>query len=290
LTKKKRLKDLLKKEVLMERNGHQKVGVYVDVSNIAQNGGFGMHYDVLREFACRNHGVAMRLNAYVAYDEKKAEEDYDYKVKSSNFHSILRDFGFKVIVKKVKWYYDEANNKYGKANADLDMAVDALLQSDRLDYVLLATGDGDFVQVVKALQNKGCRVEALGFKNVSGSLKKEADVYTSGYLVPDLLTTESESSKPWGLEGSRVRGICYNWFIEKGYGFMRYLSSINGGLWVTDTRKADSPYETAFVHESQMSEVIDIHNLPNRETIFEFTVTKRGEKGYQATDLRLVNL
>ena len=30
----------------MEKVGHQKVGVYVDVSNIAQNGGYGMHYDV----------------------------------------------------------------------------------------------------------------------------------------------------------------------------------------------------------------------------------------------------
>ena len=30
----------------MDKNGELKVGVYVDVSNIAQNGGFGMHYDI----------------------------------------------------------------------------------------------------------------------------------------------------------------------------------------------------------------------------------------------------
>lgn len=272
----------------MERTGHQKVGVYVDVSNIAQNGGYGMHYDVLREFACRNSGIGMRLNAYVAYDEDKAKINQEYKDKSDNFHSILRDFGFKVIVKKVKWYYDENNNKYGKANADLDMAVDALLQSDRLDYVLLATGDGDFVQVVKALQNKGCRVEIVAFKNVSSDLKKEADVFTSGLLVPDLLTSENDHSvKTWGEIGSRVRGICYNWFPEKGYGFMRYLKNFNGGLWVTDTRKNDSPYETAFVHETQMSEAVDIHSLPNRDIVLEFTIAK-GEKGFQAVDLKLV--
>ena len=58
----------------MDKNGHLKVGVYVDVSNIAQNGGFGMQYDVLREFACRNSGVAMRLNAYVAHDEEMAKK------------------------------------------------------------------------------------------------------------------------------------------------------------------------------------------------------------------------
>lgn len=274
----------------MEKNGQQKVGVYVDVSNIAQNGGYGMRYDILREFACRNHGIAMRLNAYVAHDEEKAKSNFDYKDKSDNFHSILRDFGFKVIVKKVKWFYDEQNNKYGKANADLDMAVDALLQSDRLDYVLLATGDGDFVQVIKALQNKGCRVEILAFKNVSSELKKEADVFTSGFLVPDLLSNEAEyaNSKQWGEIGSRVRGICYNWFSDKGYGFMRFLKNTHGGLWVTDTRRADSPYETAFVHESQMSEAVDINSLPNRDIILEFTLSK-GEKGYQAVDLKLIH-
>ena len=59
----------------MDRHENLKVGVYVDVSNIAQNGGYGMHYDVLREFACRNHGIALRLNAYVAFDAERAKTD-----------------------------------------------------------------------------------------------------------------------------------------------------------------------------------------------------------------------
>ena len=58
----------------MERTGFQKVGIYVDVANIAQNGGYGIAYDVLREFACRNHGTAVRLNAYLAFDEGESEE------------------------------------------------------------------------------------------------------------------------------------------------------------------------------------------------------------------------
>ena len=271
----------------MEKTGRLKIGVYVDVSNIAQNGGYGMHYDQLREFACRNHGTAMRLNVYVAYDEEKARANVEYRIKSDNFHSILRDFGYKVIVKKVKWYFDEHNNRFGKANADLDMAVDALSQSDRLDYVLLATGDGDFTQVVKTLQNKGCRVEVLAFKNVSDELKKEADVFTSGFLVPGLINTDTEiSHKQWGEIGSRVRGICYNWFYEKGYGFLRYIKNMQGGLWVLDTRKDESAYETVFVHETQMSEIVDVGTLPNRDIIFEFTLTK-SEKGYVATDLKI---
>ena len=52
-----------------------KIGVYVDVANINRNGGYGMHYDVLREFACRDGAEAIRLNAYVSFDVERARED-----------------------------------------------------------------------------------------------------------------------------------------------------------------------------------------------------------------------
>lgn len=274
----------------MEETGTLKVGVYVDVSNIAQNGGFGMQYDVLREFACRNHGVAIRLNAYVAFDEELANKNHDYKKKSLNFHSVLRDFGFKVIVKTVKWYVDEQGNRYGKSNADLDMAVDALVQSERLDYVLMVTGDGDFIQVVRALQSKGCRVEVLAFKNVAHELRNEADIFTSGYLVPNLLPLN-----PNYKENNRniVRGVCYNFHHhddpKKCYGFMRYMKNICGSLWIMDSRKEDSPYETAFAHSSQFPKDFDIFTLPNREQIFEFEIKKDKDDRLQAESIKPIH-
>ncbi|MBL7033296.1 MAG: NYN domain-containing protein, partial [Candidatus Delongbacteria bacterium] len=136
-----------------------KIGVYIDVSNLAMNGGFGMRYEVLRAFACREGGEAVRLNAYVSFDAERANNDPEYKIRQYRFHSALRDLGYKVIRKEVKWYQDENGNPVAKANVDLELAVDALLQSTNLDRVILATGDGDFVQVVTALQNAGCRVE-----------------------------------------------------------------------------------------------------------------------------------
>lgn len=262
-----------------------RVGVYVDVSNIAQNGGYGMQYDVLREFACRNNGTAIRLNAYVAFDEEMAKVNHEYKIKSTNFHSVLRDFGFKVIVKTVRWFTDEHGNRYGKSNADLDMAVDALMQSERLDYVLIVSGDGDFVQVVRALQNKGCRVEVLAFNNVAHELKTEADVFTSGYIVPNLIPIEIQEKH----NGRKVvRGVCYSFNQEKGYGFMRYMKDLSGGMWITDSRKRESPYGTAFVHNSQFPEYIDLKHLPNRDMIFEFTLREVEGKGLQAEHVKLL--
>ncbi|MDO9578288.1 MAG: NYN domain-containing protein [Candidatus Cloacimonadales bacterium] len=269
----------------MDKTGYLRVGIYVDVSNIAHNGGYGMQYDVLRAFACRNDGVAVRLNAYVAYDEELAQLNLEYKKKAKSFHSILRDFGYKVIVKTVKWYTDEQGNRYGKSNADLDMAVDALMQSERLDYVLLVSGDGDFVQVVRALQNRGCRVEVLAFNNVSNDLKNEADVFTSGYLVPDLSPIEMHDV----TNGKKIaRGVCYSYNHEKGYGFLRFMKDVVGGLWITDSRKSESAYQTAFAHNSQFPENLDLNRLPNREMVFEFELKDVEGKGLQAEKIILL--
>ncbi len=269
----------------MPRQRAQRVGLYIDGANIARNGGYGMRFDILRDFACRDSGEPVRLNAYVVYDEDRGKTDRDYRVRSFNFHSTLRDYGYKVIEKKVAWYVDEAGNRFGKANADLDMAVDALLQSENLEKVIMATGDGDFVQVVRALQNKGCRVEAVAFQNVSSNLKREVDLYISGYLIPNLLPTNgTDPRKPWGDVGSKVRGICYTYNSTKNFGFMRYIARIGPGLWITDTRRSDSPYGTAFAHESSFDQSTDVHHLPSRDLIFEFDLAM-GEKGMQASNI-----
>ena len=126
-----------------------RVGVYVDVENIIRNGGRGMRFDVLRDLACRDGANAIRLNAYLAFDEGRAERDVDYRNRATRYHFALRDVGFKVIEKPVQWYTNEDGGQVSKANSDLDLAVDLLLQSAKLDRVVLVTGDGDFVQVVR---------------------------------------------------------------------------------------------------------------------------------------------
>ncbi len=258
-----------------------RVGVYVDTDNITRNGGRGLRYDVLREFACRDGADALRLNSYTSFDRDRAQTDEDYKRNVQSFQAALRDFGYKVIVKHVKWYINEDGKRFGKANSDLDMAVDVLLEARNIDRVLLATGDGDFTKVARALQNMGCRVEVVAFDNVSGDLRREADLYVSGYLIPGLLPGESRGPD-WGEEGSRVRGLCHWYDAIKGFGFIRYLKSFSGPLWVTDTTREDSPYASTFVHSSELQRAgINTQELPSRRHILEFTLrpspTKPGE-------------
>lgn len=267
----------------------QRVGVYVDAENVRYNGGYQMRYDVLRRFAGRENGILQRLNTYIAYDEERAREDFEYKKKSKTYQQMVRDFGWKVTTKIVRRYTDEAGNVSTKANADLDMAVDAMLQSEKLDLVIMVTGDGDFLQVVNALQNRGCRVELIAFKNISRNLQQEVDEFWSGYLIPDLLPISYEPRNEWGKPGSCVRGVCTKWFPDKGYGFLRFIDKLSPDLWITDPREPDSPYVSVFCHANEVAEEVGEDLLMNRDTILEFYLSESEQKdnGLVANNVRL---
>ncbi len=269
-----------------------KTGVFIDVSNIILNGGYGMRYDVLRKFASRNAAQLLRLNAYVSYDPQRSEVDNDYRIGQQRFHSVLHDLGYKVIIKEVRWYEDDEGNKVGKSNIDMDLAVDALAQSENLDRVLLVTGDGDFVQVIRALQNKGRRVEAVAFSNSSGALRREADSYVSGYLIPNLLPIKSQNSDAeWGEVNSYVRGICLSYDLVKNYGFFRYQKTLESELWRTDYRDERTPYGTIFFHDSEIIDKdIDLSKITHRKYVMEFEIAPGQEKGqFKAINIRSIS-
>lgn len=256
---------------------NSRIGVYVDTANMYRNGGFRMRYDVLREFACRDGAEPMRLNAYVSFDADRARTDPVYERNTQRFYSLLRDFGFKVMIKEVRWYEDENGKRYGKANADLDLAVDMLLQSQNLDRVMLVTGDGDFARLVRAIQDRGCRVEVVSLDNASADLRRESDLFISGYLVPNLVPAFTNGGPTgdepvWGELGSIVRGTCY--FHKQSYGFMRFLCAAGPKLWLTDTQHPDSPYETAYFHDSNLPDNVDPVLLPSYNHVFQFELAE----------------
>lgn len=263
-----------------------KVAVYADSENLKRNGGFGMRYNTLREFACRGGAEPIRLNVYIPYDETRAKDNVSYRDGQERLHAQLRDCGFKVITKEVKWYKGESGEMVSKSNVDLDLAVDAITQSEKLDRIILATGDGDFVQVARALQNRGCRVEVVAFDNISADLKKEADLFMSGYLIPDLLPIRrseeerrSGNGKKWGQIGGYVRGVCNTFDQERGFGFIRYIKDANSELWRSDYQNELSAYGSAFLHQSELPSSVSVTDLPTRKLVFEFKLSEGQEEG-----------
>lgn len=182
-----------------------KTAIYVDAENIKMSGGYGMRYDVLVGLANNLNSVLLRANCYLAEDLERTQRDPDYRQKVNSYHNILRQCGFKIIKKYVRRFKDEDGNITTKANADMDLAIDALLQARNLDRIILLTGDGDFLRLIIALQNMGCRVEVIGFHNVSKELREVADSYISGFLVPGLLPIAGSNSGTTATSGSAAQ-------------------------------------------------------------------------------------
>lgn len=266
----------------------RRVGVYVDAENVRMNGGFGMRYDVLRRFAERGGGRVQRLNTYVAIDRERWETDPSYKDKQQSYQQRLREFGWYIHEKTVRRFQDEDGSIVMKANADMEFAIDALIQSDRLDRVILVTGDGDFCRLVRALRDKGCRVELIGFENVSHELKRAADLFVSGYLVPGLLPVDAGGE--WGAEGSRVRGLLRYGVPDKNIGFVFFLERIDGNIWVVDDRHPDSPYGKAVVLREDLPRDVDLAAIDPAGIPLEFSLRKNShpEPRYIAKDCRRV--
>ncbi|MEN8175797.1 MAG: NYN domain-containing protein [Pseudomonadota bacterium] len=267
-----------------------KVGVFVDAENVRYNGGYQMRYDVLRRFAARGERSLVRLNTYVAFDPERAGEDPEYARRAYGFQQAARQYGWKVNVKNARHFTDSDGNTITKANADIDIAVDALQQADNLDEILLVSGDGDFCPLVAALQSRGCRAELVGFDNVSRSLQRQVDFFHSGFLIPDLVSISYEPRNQWGETGSCVRGLCTKWFSDKGYGFLSFLRQIDDNIWLTDSRVPESPWSSVFCHINEVASEVTEENLLKGDTVLEFYLKEspQEEGGLVAQNVRLI--
>lgn len=249
-----------------------KTGIYVDAENIRLCGGYGMRYDVLVELANLGKSVLLRANCYLAEDRTRTKEDSEYRQKLYRYHDVLRQCGFKVIKKFVKHFIDDEGIMTTKANADMDLAIDALLQARNLDRIILLTGDGDFIRLVLALQNMGCRVEVIAFNNVSNELREVADSFLSGFLVPGLLPMHVPPGE------NRQRGISINYNPDRGFGFLRYYTFTKEGL---------TP-ESVFFHCSKSNVANDALFLDSTH-IFEFSIVTNPENNRtEASEIRLL--
>ena len=253
-----------------------KAGIFLDVENLTRNGGYGMRFPVVKKLVEAQGGTVLRANAYMARDLQREEAEGEYRRKKQGYRDRVRREGFHLVLKEVRRYRDAEGEVVTKANADLDLAVDALLQADNLDYVLLGTGDGDFLRLVRALQNRGKRVDLLSFSNTSSQLRRDVDNHFSGYLMPGILPTQAE-------EDGYHRGVMHAVNEEKGFGFL----TVQTGLGIDDVR------DDIFLH------ITDFHDrygkpvdndafaaLKERQRIIRFRLEEQEEDRVKAVDAR----
>lgn len=250
-----------------------KGGIFLDVENLVRCGGWGVRYRTIRQLVEAQGVEVIRANAYMVIDRDREEEDPAYQRKKQEYRDAVRRAGFHVVLKEIRRYHNSEGDTVVRANPDLDLAVDALLQSQSFDYVMLGTGDGDFLRLVQALQDHGKRVDLLSFSNTSEALRREVDTHYSGYLVPDLQPVQDE-------EARRARGIMHWVNEEKGFGFL----TVRTGLGSEDLR------EDVFIHINDF-EHIDGRAVTNKsfaslktfQRILEFDTEEQEEGKLKAT-------
>src|SRR6185312_8608543 len=145
----------------------QRVGIFIDTQNLYHSAknlykakvNFG---NVVKEALAGR--VLIRAVAYVIRTEGEEEK---------SFFEALNKIGIETKVKDIRIFAGGAK----KADWDIGMAIDAIAMADRLDTVILATGDGDFVPLVEYLRySSGIQVEVISFgKSSAGQLREVVD-------------------------------------------------------------------------------------------------------------------
>jgi uncharacterized LabA/DUF88 family protein len=63
-------------------------------------------------------------------------------------------------------------------SADIPLTIEAVQLSEKVDTIIILSGDADYIELVKYLKQRGVRVEiASVYHSTSQNLKKEADRY-----------------------------------------------------------------------------------------------------------------
>tara|TARA_Y100000034_G_scaffold22546_2_gene26000 strand:- start:6864 stop:7526 length:663 start_codon:yes stop_codon:yes gene_type:complete len=90
----------------------------------------------------------------------------------NKFHDALQGIGIEVKMKGLQTFITGTK----KGDWDIGIAMDAVRLSNKVDTVVLISGDGDFKDLLSYLKSHGCRTEVIAFSKTSSRLiKDEAD-------------------------------------------------------------------------------------------------------------------
>lgn len=144
----------------------QRVAMLIDTQNLYHSArnlyGAKVNFgSVLKEAVAGRHLI--RAIAYVIATETEEEKP---------FFDALNNLGIETKTKDLQIFFGGAK----KGDWDVGIAVDAIRLASKVDCVVLASGDGDFVPLVEYLKFMGTQVEVITFgRSASGRLREAAD-------------------------------------------------------------------------------------------------------------------
>lgn len=175
---------------------HERMALFIDGANLysaARGLGFDIDYKRLLDHF-RSKGTLIRAFYYTAL-----LEDQEY----SPLRPLIDwlDYnGYSVVTKPAKEFTDASGRRRIKGNMDIELAIDALEIADKLDHMIIFSGDGDFRRLVDALQRKGKRVTVVSTMRsqppmIADELRRQADQYVDLESMRDIVG-RSHSDRP----------------------------------------------------------------------------------------------
>lgn len=144
----------------------QRVAILIDTQNLYHSAKnlykSKVNFQAVVQAALNNRKL-IRAISYVVNTESGEE---------SAFFEALEKIGIEIRTKDLQIFYGGAK----KADWDVGLAVDAIKLAHKVDVIVLATGDGDFIPLVEYVKNQGCQVELITFgRSASSRLREVVD-------------------------------------------------------------------------------------------------------------------
>jgi len=146
----------------------QRVGVLIDVQNLYHSAknlyGAKVNFREILKSAVSGRNL-IRAFAYVVRTKTGEEK---------SFFDALTKLGIETRIRDPQEFYGGMK----KADWDVGITIDAVRIAPSVDTIVLASGDGDFLQLVEYLKNQGKRGEVIAFgRSASLRLKEEVDEF-----------------------------------------------------------------------------------------------------------------
>jgi uncharacterized LabA/DUF88 family protein len=148
------------------KHPEQRVAIIIDTQNLYHSGKnlykAKVNFGAVVKAALGGRKL-IRAISYVVNTESGEEQP---------FFEALEKVGIEIKTKDLQIFFGGAK----KADWDVGMAIDAIKMAHKVDAIVLATGDGDFIPCVEYVKSLGCQVEAITFgRSASSKLRETVD-------------------------------------------------------------------------------------------------------------------
>lgn len=173
----------------------ERMAVFIDGANLyaaARGLGFDIDYRKLLELFA-NKGRLVRAFYYTALVENEEYSPIRPLVDWLDYN------GYTMVTKPTKEFTDAFGRRKIKGNMDIELAIDVMEMSDRVEHIVIFSGDGDFRRLVEAVQRKGVRVSVVSTMRsqppmVADELRRQADNFIELQDIANMIARSREGN------------------------------------------------------------------------------------------------